>query len=173
MNEHILNSSSCMYYCIGCTVPRKLRLISHLKLLKRNSNTTGSSRLCSCHNSRDSPPQTFCSRTRGPLTTLPLFHALEKVLLRMPFSLISPTLTSLPSLTLSLNLLDHFSLRFLLLCKEYIDHLSWFLAGPEMSLVDLHGSQIDCDLGQARHLTSLCLSLLTCKTGVIKVPRLL
>ena len=34
------------------------------------------------------------------------------------------------------------------------------------------GSQIDCDLGQASRLTSLCLSLLICKMGVIKLSRL-
>lgn len=44
------------------------------------------------------------------------------------------------SLTVCLILQDHSYLhRFLPLCKEHRDHLSWFLIGPEMCLADLHG----------------------------------
>lgn len=56
---------------------QELKLISHFKLPKRNANTTGSSQLCSCHNSflHDCLHKTFCSRLGGALTTPPLFHA--------------------------------------------------------------------------------------------------
>lgn len=56
---------------------QELKLISHFKLPKRNANTTGSSQLCSCHNSflHDCLHKTFCSRLGGALTAPPLFHA--------------------------------------------------------------------------------------------------
>ena len=77
------------------------------------------------------------------------------------------------SLTVCLILQDHSYLhRFLPLCKEHRDHLSWFLIGPEMCLADLHGLS-NCDHGWTNHLTSLCLSLLICKMEVINSPRLL
>lgn len=65
---------------------------------------------------------------------------LWSVLLGMPFSLIPPNPTPPSRLTVCLILQDHsYPHRFLPLCKEHRDHLSWFLIGPDMCLADLRG----------------------------------
>ena len=169
MNECTLYSGSHITALNALGWQRKF--ISHLNLLKRNSTTTGSAQLCSCPSNfpRGSLLQSFCSRPDSPLTTMPLLHT-PMVSTTQDAFLPHPSRSD-PLHQVSLILQDHSYLhRFLPLCKEHRDHLSWFLIGPEMCLADLHGLS-NCDHGWTNHLTSLCLSLLICKMEVINSPR--
>lgn len=86
-----------------------------------------------------------CSRPYAPDQIAPSALCLRcmllwSVLLGMPFSLIPPNPTPPSRLTVCLILQDHsYPHRFLPLCKEHRDHLSWFLIGPDMCLADLRG----------------------------------
>lgn len=175
MNECSLNSGSCIT-ALKCSGPRtKAHFTFKSSQEELQCGRFITALLLSGQRPRDFLPPAFCSRPSGPLTTPPLVQAPEVSAIQGAF------LPHLPKFDPSIK--PHcFPETFGPLQPVGVspfgdstgnrDHLSWSLIGTEMSLRDLHGLSNRLGPWQTSHLTSLCLTLLFCKTGEMKRLRL-